>query len=1270
MLCSFNKLISGDHLFSIHDNDNDALDAALAFITAGLQQGERCIFITDKESQKIRETLKKREVNSNLLATPDSLTILNENRDLKIEQLFDLLHRGMDNKRNQEHSLTRIAVDLAVLFDNKSSSARLSDYEMNVERCINQHSCIVMCQGNRRKFTASQLLLMIRLHKLIEYHGNIRFNLHFSSPAMLDQITGDEDRLKNILALCERQTVGIEHYQDLLSSVPIGIFRSTPEGKLISINDAMLRIYGCGSRRELLGKSAQDFYDDPGRREELLERLQTERIVNNFITKEWKIDGTPIFVLSNYYLTSDDKNNILYIDGTVQDVTERISLLEKLEQRVRFEKVIAQISSQFLSEKNINRAINTSLSDLGKFSGADRAYVFRFDDQRELMNNTHEWCAKGVSPQIENLQELPLDTFPWWMENLRQDRIIHIPDVSKMAAEAVAEQQILESQDIRSVLVLPLKINNRLAGFVGFDNVQKTGNWHEQHLGLLEIYTQQLGSAFDRFYMYKAMRESKEKFQALFDQSTEAIFILDHESPDIPCKIIDLNHQALLQTGYEREELIGKSVHMLNPTGCELIDQNIEEQILAEQQVLIETVHQRKEGFQFPVEIMANLIKVGDKQFILFVARDITERKEQNRQLLMANERLQYLLYSSSVVIYTVRLEKPYPVSFISESVYRLLGYLADEILETPEFWIEHIHPDDLPSARRGIRNIVAHKHEERTFEYRIRKKDGAYIWVYDSIRVIKDPGGNESEGIGYLVDITDRKRAQEALKRETALLQTLFDTLPESIYIKDREQCYLRVNRQKAALHNTTPEKMIGKTNFDYFDAEIARQLTEDDKSVLNTGQPIVNREGKLKYEDGQTYWESVTKLPWRDPKQNIAGTIGIIRDITDLKKAQEELIQVQKMDSIGRLAGGVAHDFNNLLTVIRGRAQIALMEKKSPAKLEKELNHILNTADRATKLTRQLLLFSRKQKAVLQTINLNRTIANFLKILKRLIGENIIVKTDLDEKLALIRADVGNIEQLITNLAVNARDAMPEGGELRIKTENITIDEQYVQKIRYSYPGDFVRLTIEDTGHGIKSELVDEIFEPFFTTKAPEKGTGMGLSVVYGIVKKHKGWINVYSETGQGTSFKVYFPITKRPVDREVEQEKVAQRQLAGNGERILVVEDEDEVLDFLCYILSENGYSVFKACNGQEALELFKKEEGDFNLIMSDFIMPGINGLELARLLTADQPNIEVIISSGYTEDKVNRDLIRKNGYAFINKPYDVQKVLKKIKEVLEK
>ncbi len=382
-----------------------------------------------------------------------------------------------------------------------------------------------------------------------------------------------------------------------------------------------------------------------------------------------------------------------------------------------------------------------------------------------------------------------------------------------------------------------------------------------------------------------------------------------------------------------------------------------------------------------------------------------------------------------------------------------------------------------------------------------------------------------------------------------------------------------------------------------------------------------------------------------------------------------QAQLLQSQKMEAVGKLAGGIAHDFNNFLTIISGYSQFLLDRLDAQTPVREYAEKINKAVGQTASLTGQLLALSRKQELEPRVLDINSVIVEVQKMLGRFLGENIMLATVFEPNIKQVKADPGQLKQVIMNLLVNARDAMPEGGEITLITENVVLDKKTAAGILEARPGYFVRLSVVDTGVGIDESISDRIFEPFFTTKKTGVGTGLGLSVVYGIIKQHNGWINVESEMGHGTTFKIYLPAVSARIESEI-SDNIATDSLRGNGKRILLVEDEMDIRQFASTILRENGYVVFEAANAKEAKSVFKNENGNFDLIFSDVVLPDKTGVQLVDDLILKKPGLLGVFCSGYVGHESQWTEIREKGFMFLQKPYTITALLKIIKECLQK
>lgn len=510
-----------------------------------------------------------------------------------------------------------------------------------------------------------------------------------------------------------------------------------------------------------------------------------------------------------------------------------------------------------------------------------------------------------------------------------------------------------------------------------------------------------------------------------------------------------------------------------------------------------------------------------------------------------------------------------------------------------------------------------------------------------------------------------EQREGVEALRKSEEKYRSLFEELKEAVFMSTVDGKLLDCNPAFVELMGyPSKEEMLKLDNMRslYSDPEYFDHF----KSEITKAGFVKNFEVVLKRPDGKEVFALHTATAIRDETGSVVAYQGIIHDLTERNRLEQQLFQAQKMEAVGQLAGGVAHDFNNILTTIVLAAGSAMeyVELSHPAAAG--LRDVLSASNRAANLTRQLLIFSSKQAVRLIPLKINRVLDDILKMLGRIIGDDIKVDVETSSDLWTITADSGNMDQLIMNLVVNARDAMAEGGTIAIKTENIELDAAGAERIEGASPGRFICLSVEDSGEGMDEETLANIFDPFFTTK--KTGTGLGLAVVHGIIKNHGGWVNVSSKPGRGTTFRVYLPAlpgaevlpTTAPADAV---------DLRGYGERIMFVEDEQNVRELTVQVLSNNGYVVFEAENAEEALKIFAAEGESIDLLLSDVVLPGRTGVELVDELLVLKPDLRVMLTSGHLDNKAKEVLIEERGFRFISKPYTMHGLLAEIKATLK-
>jgi len=595
----------------------------------------------------------------------------------------------------------------------------------------------------------------------------------------------------------------------------------------------------------------------------------------------------------------------------------------------------------------------------------------------------------------------------------------------------------------------------------------------------------------------------------------------------------------------------------------------------------------------------------------------------------------------------------------------KILGYSPEELKSSSG--IEQIHPDDRDHVKRAAEE-ARKTGIGRPLEYRIRHKDGTWRDLESTSSVVKDAQGQPDKLIIVNRDISDRKRASVALLQSEASFRSVIESAPYGIYRANAAGQFLRVN---PAL-----QKMLGyETQEELLRANLATDIYRDPQEHKRADSLFADTKGF----DVEVEWKRKDGSPLRarcsgrliegeqTGNANEANFEVFVEDVTEKRVLEQQLHMAVKMEAVGRLSGGIAHDFNNLLGVIIGYAQVLKRRLKAGEDLFEYAEEIEKAGQRAASLTRQLLAFSRQQVLAPAILNLNALISDMGKMIHRLIGEDIELVMKLDPAIGSVKADHGQIEQVVMNLAVNARDAMPQGGKLDLETSMTTFDLGYTHQHPGSKVGRQVMFSVSDTGMGMSAETLVHIFEPFFTTKEVGKGTGLGLATVYGVVKQSGGYVCVESEIGHGSSFKVYLPLVEEPV--HVQEAAAPAAGTLRGSETVLVVEDAEALRKLSITLLEQSGYRVLSAANGAEALELAQKDSQSIDLLLTDVIMPGLGGHELAQRLATLRPGLKILYMSGYTDSSIGQHGVLEAGISLLHKPFTEEELVRKVREVLD-
>jgi PAS domain S-box-containing protein len=551
-------------------------------------------------------------------------------------------------------------------------------------------------------------------------------------------------------------------------------------------------------------------------------------------------------------------------------------------------------------------------------------------------------------------------------------------------------------------------------------------------------------------------------------------------------------------------------------------------------------------------------------------------------------------------------------------------------------------------------------------FELHLLKRDGSVILLEVMASSIAWEGGQAT--LATVVDMTERKRAEQGLRTSEERFRQIAENIKEAFLVVELDGLRpLYLSRMWEEIWGRpldeayrTPAAWVQAIHPD--DAAVVG----DTRQAIEKGEPI-SRNFRVVRPDGTIRWVRARAFPVYNANRELYRVVGLVEDITDVRRTEEQLLQAQKMEAVGRLAGGVAHDFNNLLTAILGYSELVLQDLGPDHPSSIDIKEIRTAGQSAESLTRQLLAFSRRQILQPQNLDLNKVLARVDALLQRIIGEDIELTMKLTAPLGRVSADPGQIEQVVLNLAVNARDAMPHGGKLTIETANVVLDDDYVGRHAGASTGAHVMVAVTDNGTGMDAVTQQRLFEPFFTTKEPGRGTGLGLATVYGIVTQSRGSIWVYSEVGQGSTFKVYLPVTTEEVAPPVTIE-MSPASLSGT-ETVLVVEDQIEARSVICETLRRRGYTVIEAINGPDAIVKGRQPETAIEVMLTDVVMPGMGGRRVAEVIRATRPHLRVVYMSGYTDSAIVDHGILEPGVTFVQKPFATDTLLRKIREVLD-
>ncbi|MCC6695285.1 MAG: PAS domain S-box protein [Candidatus Hydrogenedentes bacterium] len=754
----------------------------------------------------------------------------------------------------------------------------------------------------------------------------------------------------------------------------------------------------------------------------------------------------------------------------------------------------------------------------------------------------------------------------------------------------------------------------------------------------------------ERMQAEKALREREQHLHTILQTTVDGFWVLDCQG-----RFIEVNDAACRMLGYRRDEILGMVITDLD------VDESPEEmvvrvaRIMAKGSELFEARHRRKDGTIYPVEVSSTYVDREGGRLVCF-CRDLTERKQREAHIALLGQMLDTA--PASITIH----DSEGRFHFANEATLTLHGYDTKG-----EFLATNLYDLDVPESRNlaaeHLRTIA--EAGQARFEVVHHRKDGS-VFPLEVLAKAIDWHGKPAV-LSIATDITKRKEAEEALRKNEAFQAALIACSPVALYSIDASGNVQTWNASAEKIFGWTEEEILGKP------LPIVPEGQQESFAQLHqesmAGQVFIGQEVLRQRKDGSYLTGRLSIAPIRDTSGDVVGIMGAMEDITESKKLEEQLRQSQKMEAVGRLAGGVAHDFNNMLGVILGHTELALERIDASDPIREDLSQIESAARRSADLTRQLLAFARRQTVEPKTLDLNETIESMLKMLRRLIGEDIDLLWQPTPDLDAIRIDPSQVDQMLANLVVNARDAIGNaGGTVTIETAMADFDENYCASHAGALPGRYVMLVVSDDGCGMDAATRAQVFEPFFTTKNMGEGTGLGLATVYGIVKQNGGFIDVYSELGRGSTFRICLPphVSAAPQTKPV---TISESSHLKGGETVLLVEDEPSLLTLTSTMLEKLGYRVLRSASPVEAIRIAKEHAGEIHLLITDVVMPEMNGRDLARVLLSLYPSLKRLFMSGYTANVIAHQGVLDKGVNFIQKPFTREHLGEKVRQALD-
>lgn len=1009
----------------------------------------------------------------------------------------------------------------------------------------------------------------------------------------------------------------------VLDSIQEGIVACDAQGELTVFNKATKNLHGLPPERMPAEKWAEhyDLYQTDGKTPLATEEIPLVRAFNGETVERAEMviapsDGFPRHILANGHAMFDADGNKIGAVASMQDVTE---------------------------ERRATRQLALSEQQFRKLYNETPAMLHSVDREGRLIRVSEYWLKKLGYTREEVIGK------PFF-ELLAPESLNY---VKEDVLPAFVREGELEN--------IKFKVNKKDGTPI---DVQLSVVAQRDYAGVVQSSITVLTDITERTEAEADLRHSEQQFRALYDK-TPAMF----HSVDGRGRLIRVSAFWLEKLGYDSREVLGEPLAKFLPNSCSRkLREDVYPRIMRAGYVeSVDLEIFKKDGSTIDVQLSASaeFNEDGSIKNTLTVLSDVSDRKSMEREVRRSEEQFRGAFETSPLGMALVAATTEWLM--VNDALCKMLGYEKDELLKRSVRDITH--PDDMDADFENVQRLMSGAQNSYQMEKRYLHKDGSTVWALISVILVRDSRGEPVHFVIQMLDLTDRKRMERAVRRSEEQFRSAFETSPQGMALIAPGGRWLTVNAALCDIFGYSNEELLelglqNLTHPDDLDTEV-----EDIRRLLNGENDSFEMEKRYVHKDGQTLWGQVSISLIRDEAGEPVQFVFQMVDLTQRRDAEQQLLQAQKLEAVGQLTGGLAHDFNNLLAVIL--ISLQLLERThqdDPASL-KRIKAALDATERGADLTHRLLAFSRKQSLEQKIIDVGALVDGMNGLLARTLGGAVRLEIHHDDDLWKVETDQGQLETAILNLAINARDAMPSGGDLTIEARNVVIDRAYAGAHSEVNAGNYVLIAVSDTGTGIPDHVLDKVFQPFFTTKEVGRGTGLGLSMVYGYLKQSKGHVEVYSEHNIGTSIKLYLPAATDAGTQEEDKAPAVVGDWVGHGERILVTEDDPAVRESVSALFNSLDYDVTEAQDAVEALAILKSED-PFDLLFTDIVMPGeMDGVALAEAALKLRPQLKILMTTGFAEVAVARGKMPAAATEIIGKPYRRDELAEKLRLVLD-